>query len=173
MFIDFYELLEIKRIASQDVIKFAYRKQCIKWHPDKNPNFDTTQRMQDINQAYLILKDEEARSRYDKEYFRFKSKFQNDFKEEFSEKSNDSESSESKNYTKNEHTYPYSEYKFDDEILEKWMENAKNQARQMAKDAIDEFKGASLEAGNSIISYFLRFMIPMLIGFLMIKACHN
>ena len=42
----------------------AYRKQCIKWHRDKNINIDTTQRMQGINQAYLILKDEETRSKF-------------------------------------------------------------------------------------------------------------
>lgn len=53
-------------------IKVAYRKQCIKWRRDKNINIDTTQRMQDINQAYLILKDEETRSKYDIEYLKFK-----------------------------------------------------------------------------------------------------
>ena len=57
----------------REEIKVAYRKQCIKWHRDKNINIDTTQRMQDINQAYLILKDEEARSKYDIEYLKFKS----------------------------------------------------------------------------------------------------
>ena len=56
----------------REEIKVAYRKQCIKWRRDKNINIDTTQRMQGINQAYLILKDEEARSKYDIEYLKFK-----------------------------------------------------------------------------------------------------
>lgn len=53
------------------------------------------------------------------------------------------------------------------------MENAKKQARQMAKDAFDELKGGSQQAGRSIGSYFLKVMIPMLLGYLIIKACIN
>lgn len=171
MFIDFYSLLEIPSEASQEEIKSAYRKQCIKWHPDKNPNIDTTQRMQDINQAYLILKDEEARVRYDKEYAKFKSRFENSSGENSTEDSFTSSTSES-NSTKNG-KYSYPDYKVADDILEKWMENAKKQSRQMAKDAIDEFKGASTEAVSSIGSYFLRVMIPMLVAFLIFKACNS
>ena len=55
----------------------------------------------------------------------------------------------------------------------KWMENARNQAKQMAKNTIDEFRGASLEATTSIGNYFLKIMIPMFIGFLLLKACQS
>lgn len=171
MFIDFYALLEISSNASQEEIKIAYRKQCIKWHPDKNPNTDTTQRMQDIRHAYLILKDEEARKRSDKEYFRFKTQFENISKESSSEKEKKENSSKSKSREQKEYTY-YN-YKFEDEILNKWMENARNQAKQMAKNTIDEFRGASLEATTSIGNYFLKIMIPMFIGFLLLKACQS
>ena len=61
MFIDYYELLEIDSSASPVDIKSAFKKQALKWHPDKNPGIDTTEMMQRINEAYLILKDEEAR----------------------------------------------------------------------------------------------------------------
>ena len=152
MFIDFYELLEISPSATQEEIKVAYRKQCIKWHPDKNINIDTTQRMQDINLAYLILKDEEARNKYDIEYQKFK-----DYKSE----------------NINNNQYKYTNYQFDDNILEKWMQNAEKQAKQMVKDTIDEFQGASAEAGSSIMSYLLGTMIPMLVGYLLFKACAN
>lgn len=43
------------------------------WKSDKNPGMDTTAQMQDINEAYNILKDPVTRARYDAEYARFNS----------------------------------------------------------------------------------------------------
>ena len=65
MFIDYYSIFEVDKESSFEEIKSAFRKQCIKWHPDKNAGRDTTLKMQEINEAYLILKDEDARKRYD------------------------------------------------------------------------------------------------------------
>ena len=61
MFIDYYEVLEIKSTASIEEVKAAFKMQALKWHPDRNLGVDTTLRMQLINEAYLILKDVEAR----------------------------------------------------------------------------------------------------------------
>jgi len=72
MFIDYYAILEVDFSATQSEIREAFKKQAIKWHPDRNTERDTTLRMQQINEAYLILKDIEARQRYDKEYKLFK-----------------------------------------------------------------------------------------------------
>jgi curved DNA-binding protein CbpA len=71
MFIDYYKVLEIEQSASHSEIKVSFKKQAIQWHPDKNPNIDVNEKMQLINEAYLILKDEEARNHYDIEHKKF------------------------------------------------------------------------------------------------------
>ncbi|MDV3560787.1 hypothetical protein CMU69_14745 [Elizabethkingia anophelis] len=68
---DYYKILEISATASLDEIQSAYRNASRKWHPDRNSGMDTTSQMQEINEAYRILKDEESRKRYDDEYNRF------------------------------------------------------------------------------------------------------
>lgn len=72
MFKDYYEILGISYPASGDQIKTAYREMSKKWHPDMNPGKDVTARMQDINEAYNILKDPVVKARYDREYVKFR-----------------------------------------------------------------------------------------------------
>lgn len=67
-FKDYYAILEIDRQSSSDEIKAAYRLLSKKWHPDLNPGRDVTKKMQDINEAYAILKDPDKKARYDYEY---------------------------------------------------------------------------------------------------------
>ena len=67
-FKDYYAILGIGRQSSADEIRAAYRLQSKKWHPDLNPGKDVTQMMQDINEAYAILKDPDKKVRYDHEY---------------------------------------------------------------------------------------------------------
>ena len=74
MFIDYYSILNVDHKANSEVIKKAYRRESFKWHPDKNPGNDTIREMQQINEAFLILGDPDARQRYDKEYTLFKQK---------------------------------------------------------------------------------------------------
>lgn len=167
MFKDYYEILEIEPPISEQEIKSAYRKQCLKWHPDKNPDKDTTSKMQNIIEAYIFLKDEEGRKRYDQTYFKFKKD-----KEETQPKDDSQKSSESKNEEKTKQEYEY-EYEFSDEVLKKWMSNAKEQAKKIKAEVIDEFKGAVTESGKSIGNYFLYMLLPMLMGFLLIKACNS
>ncbi|OFX18931.1 MAG: molecular chaperone DnaJ [Bacteroidetes bacterium GWA2_31_9] len=63
---DFYEILEISKSASQDEIKKAYRKQALKYHPDRNPdNKEAEEKFKEAAEAYEILSNEQKRQRYD------------------------------------------------------------------------------------------------------------
>lgn len=62
----YYEILGIANNASLDIIKSAYRKLVIKYHPDRNPgNKEAEKRFIEINQAYEILSDTTLRNQYD------------------------------------------------------------------------------------------------------------
>ena len=64
---DYYDLLGIQRDAAADEIKRAYRKQAMKYHPDRNQGDNTAeQKFKDVNEAYDILRDDEKRAAYDR-----------------------------------------------------------------------------------------------------------
>jgi DnaJ-class molecular chaperone len=171
MFIDYYNILEITPPVTEQEIKNAYRKQCLKWHPDKNPNTDTTLIMQNIIEAYIFLKDIEGRKRYDEAYYTFKE--HQKFNKKNEKSSNSSTNRKEHEYVNNECLNNEYEFEFSDEILKKWMKNAKEQANNIKADVIDEFKGTTIESGKSIVNYFLYTFIPMIIGFLLIKTCNR
>lgn len=65
-FEDYYETLGVKRNASADEIKRAYRKQAQQYHPDRNKEADAHERFSKIGEAYEVLKDPEKRKKYDR-----------------------------------------------------------------------------------------------------------
>ncbi len=65
--IDYYELLECDRGASDAVLKSSYRKLAMKFHPDRNPGDASAEaRFKAISEAYDCLRDPQKRAAYDR-----------------------------------------------------------------------------------------------------------
>ena len=60
---DYYEALGVKKDASDDEIKKAFRKKAVQHHPDKEGGDEA--KFKEINEAYEVLKDKQKRQRYD------------------------------------------------------------------------------------------------------------
>jgi len=66
-YIDYYKILDLKKDATTEEIKKAYRKLARKHHPDLNPNNEeANKKFQQINEANEVLSDPEKRKKYDK-----------------------------------------------------------------------------------------------------------
>jgi hypothetical protein len=65
---DYYHILGVSRSASAAVIKNAYRRLVVRYHPDRNPDPQAHDIIRDINEAYDVLGDAEKRSAYDFRY---------------------------------------------------------------------------------------------------------
>ncbi|HEY4636221.1 MAG TPA: molecular chaperone DnaJ [Rhodospirillales bacterium] len=64
---DYYATLGVKKGASADDIKKAYRKLAMKFHPDRNPGNKTAEKkFKDLSEAYEVLKNDQKRAAYDR-----------------------------------------------------------------------------------------------------------
>jgi curved DNA-binding protein CbpA len=171
MFVDYYAVLEINANSSQDAIKDAYKVQALKWHPDKNPDVDTTDRMQKINEAYLILKDFEARRLFDAEYQRY----MGHRRQSYSNHKQQQESNQSQEGQASSKPFEDINYQVVDETLKKWMANAKRQAVSLAKQTIDDIQGMSKVSGKAIgeaaLNGFFRYVVFGIILIVVFRAC--
>jgi len=62
---DYYDVLGVGKNASVAEIKSAYRKQALKWHPDRNKSSEATEKFKEVTHAYEILADPKKRELYD------------------------------------------------------------------------------------------------------------
>ena len=64
---DYYEVLGLKKGASESEIKSAFRKMALKYHPDRNPDDKTAEeKFKEVNEAYSILSDPDKKDKYDR-----------------------------------------------------------------------------------------------------------
>lgn len=64
---DFYEILEVSKDADDDTIKKAYRKQAMRYHPDRNSGDKEAEALfREASEAYEVLRDPDKRQRYDR-----------------------------------------------------------------------------------------------------------
>lgn len=64
---DYYDVLGVSKDASKDEIKKAYRRQALKYHPDKNPGDNgAEEKFKEAAEAYEVLRDDQKRARYDR-----------------------------------------------------------------------------------------------------------
>ncbi len=64
---DYYEILGVRRSASSEEIKKAYRKLALKYHPDRNPgDKEAEEKFKEASEAYQVLSDPERRAQYDR-----------------------------------------------------------------------------------------------------------
>lgn len=65
--VDYYEVLEVSRTATQDELKKAFRKKAMQYHPDRNPGDKAAeQKFKEVNAAYEVLRDADKRAAYDR-----------------------------------------------------------------------------------------------------------
>lgn len=176
MFKDYYQILEVSYGTTASEIKSAYRKQALKWHPDKHQNMNVKSIMQDINEAYAILKDPDKRARYDQEYSFFKKTqvyqaSNNGFKgkqnhQEYNQNSSD-------NFYEFRNKYKY-DYEVKNEDLRDDIRNAQNYAKELVEQFFNELKRnsklAAVGAWEGAKGYVYCLLILIFIGFV-IKTC--
>jgi molecular chaperone DnaJ len=64
---DCYEVLGVTKNASNDAIKKSYRRQAMKYHPDRNQNDSGAEdKFKEAKEAYDILRDSDKRAAYDR-----------------------------------------------------------------------------------------------------------
>lgn len=67
MKLDYYETLGVIKTADDKVIKTAYRKLAMQYHPDRNPNdAEAERKFLELGEAYDVLKDPQKRAAYDR-----------------------------------------------------------------------------------------------------------
>ncbi len=62
---DYYKILDVSKIATDEEIKKAFRNKAIKFHPDKNKDPKARKNFFEANEAYRVIGDPFIREMYD------------------------------------------------------------------------------------------------------------
>lgn len=62
---DYYDILGLKKGASKQEIKRAYRRLAKEFHPDRNKSADAEAKFKEVQEAYEVLSDDQKRTAYD------------------------------------------------------------------------------------------------------------
>jgi curved DNA-binding protein len=63
---DYYDILGVKKNASEEEIKKAYRRLALKYHPDRNQgNKEAEEKFKEVSEAYAVLSDKKKKQEYD------------------------------------------------------------------------------------------------------------
>lgn len=155
MFKDYYQILDIDPDSTTEEVRKAYKAASMKYHPDRNPGKDTTSQMQDINEAYAILKDDDKRSRYDQEYSRFKQT-----------------TTQTSEPAPTSWTYSYD---IKDESVKRDVDDAREYARNLVEEFMESLKQntkvAAKAAGEELKAWVIPLIVLSLLGLLFAKAC--
>lgn len=174
MFKDYYAILGINYPSDEKEMKFAYRKQAFKWHPDRNIGRSTEEQMKDINEAYTILGNPVSRERYNKEYQIFKQK------QGVKKEANTSSTvhSPNSNFYDNNEEFNYTEWQYDYDVkdwsLREDIKNARESAERYVKDFLASLKNDSKVAAKGAWDVFFSYIIAgviMIIFIFFIQTC--
>lgn len=145
--INYYKVLEVEFTNSNEIIKGAYKRLAFKHHPDRNKEKDLTSKMQEINEAYQVLKNPASKKIYDSTYHKI---FNNDIKDTI-------------------------EIVKDNTELKDIIRQAKGEANKITneiikghKEAFNDVKTNKNQLGQQVLFYLIGFF---LVGILM-KACN-
>lgn len=152
---DYYKVFGLSKAATKEEVKKRYRELAKKYHPDVNKSPDATAKMQEIQEAYYILYDDEARSRYNIQYERIYGAERQEFTENTKSKTRQTQDEKSEQRS----------YQFDDPVLEKWILNAKRQAVDFVKNLYRDTKGI---AASGCSYYFKALGICIAIFFVIV-----
>ena len=177
VFKDYYAILEIDWQSPPEQVRAAYRRLSKKWHPDLNPGKDVTREMQDINEAYALLKNPEKRARYDKEYL---------LHQQAPERPTEGQA-----HSQQTHHASDEQHNFDGwsmwgqqynsswwDVQDNDVENDMNEARRYAEDIVEDFlrnlktttKNAVQGAWDEVKGYVIGGIIITIIGILILMC---
>ena len=64
---DYYEVLDVPKDADAKVLKKAFRKLAMQYHPDRNPDDPEAEaKFKEVGEAYEVLSDDQKRAVYDR-----------------------------------------------------------------------------------------------------------